>query len=616
MSLLVHRYDRSIIFASRLLSGTLICGLLHWAKMVLIPLAFSILIAFMLYPLVRWLRKFRIPNAAAVVLVAACSAVALSGLTWAIGTQVAGFSAELPQFQENITLKISSIRSAMRGGTIEKLQDTIATVSEDVAKIEEAEEKEKEKTEPRAPRKPESDDPIAVYISSPPRMVNFDALASFGPLIEPLTSLGLVLLLSVLMLLKWSELRARMLAFVEPNLAGTTNTTHAVEDAGHRIRTYLGTQLLYNSVFGVVAGVGLAALGVPYAPLWGLCAAVLRYIPYAGPVVAAAFPLVVSLVTSEGWSQVAGVAILFLVLELVSNNFVEPWLYGSRVGLSEIGIIIAAVAWTFLWGPSGLVLATPLTVCLVVLGENVRALSFIARLLGAKPTISSHFHLYQRLLAEDKLDASDLANRALDGAGKEASVENVFLPALSLARHEWMAGRLEADQAQKIARILPEIYQAAVPRVAAEEPDPPEPDALPEPVAPPVVFWASCPISDAALPLITSVLDGLRMVPESINARQLAGAVVERLAAEPPSAICLVHLDRQDFARVRARALRVRGTLPDIPVIIARLGGFTFDADERAALAKAGATVLVTSLSTLRACLAPRILDFPAPSPT
>jgi len=613
MSLLARRSDRSIILASRLLSATLICGILYGAKIVLIPLAFSILIAFMLYPLVRRLRRFHLPNTGAVVLVVASAAAGLAGLSWLIGAQIAGFSAELPQYEQNITRKISSFRSSLKGGTIDKLQDAIANVTEEVEEIEEAKEvaEEKESGTPRRAGKPASEEPVPVYITTPPSLVSYQAMTRIGPMVAPLTSIGLVLLLSVLMLLKWSELRGRMLAFLENNLAGTTS---AMDDAGQRIRRFLGTQFLYNASFGLIAGTGLAFLGVPYAPLWGLCAALFRYIPYAGPVVAAALPLLVSLVTSDGWSQVLSVGILFLVLELVSNNLVEPWLYGSRVGLSEIGIIVAAVVWTFLWGPSGLVLATPLTVCLVVLGEHLPALTFISRLLGSKPTVSTHFHLYQRLLADDALEAADLAKGAMLKDGPAGAVENVFLPALSLARREWMAGRLPADQAERIGKALPAVFEASQPTDEDDDArDAPATGAAPGLPLPPVTFWATCALSDAVLPLQDVLLGDLCFAPDFVTAKQFAGAVVARLAADPPTAICLIHLDPHDFARVRARVLRIRAALPDTPLVVARLGGATFDAEERATLATVGATALVTTLAALRSFLAPRLLDYQPP---
>jgi predicted PurR-regulated permease PerM len=625
MSLLARHSDRSVIFAARLLSTALIFGMLYGAKIVLIPLAFSLLIAFMLYPAVRWLRRFKLPHAAAVVITTTSALVVLAALTWSIGAQVVGFSAQLPQYRKNITEKISSVRGAMKGGTIEKLQDTLDTVVEDVEKMKEAEDKETEKKEReeqkksrepvRTTPKPADAEPVAVYISSPPRLVDFDSLAALGPLMEPLTALGLVILLSLLMLMKWSELRARMLTFLEHNLA---STTAAIDDAGTRIRTFLGIQFLYNTAFGTIVGVGLALLGVPYAALWGLCAAVFRYIPYVGPVIAAALPLLVSLVTSDGWSQVLSVGILFIVLELLSNNLIEPWLYGSRVGLSEIGIIVATVAWTFLWGPSGLVLATPLTVCLVVLGEHVPAFAFIARLLGSKPALSRHFHFYQRLLAGDILESADLARKSIQETDAETTMEKMFLPALALSRHEWMAGRLEADRAEQVADTLSAVFAKATQGEKDNDEGETAPGDAPmdSEATVPVSFWATCPMGDVVLPLQAAAMGSLRIVPDLVTSKQFAGSVTERLAADPPAAVCLIHLDPSDFTRVRGRVMRLRAALPQTPIIVARLGGAIFSAEEKATLAITGATALATTLDGLRSALAPRILDFaPAENP-
>lgn len=592
---------RSIGLAARLLSAALILCFLYWAKIVLIPLALALLISFMLRPVVKRLRSWHVPRMAAVLGTVGLFMAVVGGLGWIIGGQLVSFGGELPTYRANIVKKIEAARAMTRGGTLEKIQATIDSVTKEVSAAQE------QSANPAAPSEAK---PIPVTITKKPGLVDMESFAALGPLVEPVSTLGLVMLLVVLMLLQWADLRSRLMGFLNNNMTGTSQ---ALDDAGRRVGRYLGMQLLYNSGFGLVAGLGLWAIGVPYAALWGLCAALFRYVPYAGPVVAAALPLLVSLVTSDGWSQVMMVGGLFLLLELVSNNAIEPWLYGSNLGISEMGIIMATVAWTFLWGPAGLVLATPMTVCLVVMGTHVPALSFFARLLGDKDLLDPHHQLYQRLLAKDKVEAMELVKNYAREHDASAFVEHMALPTLAQAARDVDEGRLRPAAAQSITAQISALAQLA--RTVEIESAKTVGEALgPSPaftLAPvPVKIWSIDPFADAAVPFLQEELADAPAELRLASSREMAGEIFQRIdRARPPVAVCFVQMHGEDSSRVRGLIKRLRALWPQVPLMVARWGGSPFDAEEKQALAAAGANAFASTLEESRAWIASHALN-------
>ena len=265
-----------------------------------------------------------------------------------------------------------------------------------------------------------------------------------GPLIEPLATTGIVIVFVVFMLLQREDLRDRFI-----RLVGTSDlhrTTQALGDAAGRVGRYLLMQLVVNVAYGIPIGVGLWLIGVPNPLLWGMLAIVLRFVPFIGPVIAAAFPLALSIAVDPGWTMLLWTAALFIVLELISGNIVEPWLYGASTGLSSIAILAAAVFWTWLWGPVGLLLSTPLTVCLVVLGRHVPQFGFLNVLLGSEPVLEPAESLYQRLLAGDPDEATERAEEYLKSHSILVYYEDVAIPALSMFEHDRARGVLTDER--------------------------------------------------------------------------------------------------------------------------------------------------------------------------
>ncbi len=593
--------DRSIVLAARLLSAALICALLYWGKAVLMPLALAALVAFMLHPFVIRLRRCHVPKLPAVG-VAILAATALIGtVCWYVAVQVTSFTSELPSYQKNISEKVGQVQAAMRGGVLERLERMFARVAEEARAREAA-------AGARAQVETGSEtEPIPVVVRSPSRWLDLSLLNSAVPLLDPLVTGGLIFVLVALMLLRWEDLRSRLVSVMHQNI---TRTTRAIDDAGKRIAKYLAMQFIINGSFGLAIGTGLWLLGVPYAGLWGLCAALFRYVPYVGPVAAAALPLLVSVVTSSGWTQVAGVAALFLTLELLSNNVIEPWLYGWRIGLSELGVILAAVAWTFLWGTAGLVLAVPLTVCLVVLGEHVPALAFFSRLLGDKSALPLHLRFYQRLLARDKMEAAELARTHAREHGFTMTGDDVIAPALAHAREEEVSGALAEEEVQSMRGAVPFILDRA--DEEEEGGEAPDADGSSHHVIPGrAVIWPLCELSAAAAPLLERLGPDLPCRWQTASESALTSEVITLLKEgdEPPVVVCILCLNHEDLPRARSLCKKVRHACPTTHLVVACWSQEKGGADMEQALLQAGAAKVAWTPSETRNAIAPHVLD-------
>ncbi|MGH8167543.1 MAG: AI-2E family transporter, partial [Woeseiaceae bacterium] len=345
-----QNWPAALTTAARLASFAIICAILFWGQIVLIPIALAALVTFLISPLVTRLDRWGLPRLVAVIVVAGAVTGMVGGLGYVVVSQLEELARELPEYQENIRTKIGELRLMTRGGTIESVQDTIAEISRDVER------------DAAADAREEDGAPMRVAIEPKQPLIGEGFLS---PVLQGAATAGLTMLLSIFMLVKREDLRNRLVSLA--GQASLAITTKAFSEAGQRISRYLLMQFIINASMGLAVWLGLFLIGIPYSALWGLAAGVFRYIPYVGPWLAALLPITVSLVTAPGWEQVVLVVGLFLVLELFSNNVMEPWLYGQSVGLSPIAVIVSAIFWTWLWGPVGLVIATPLTACLVVL---------------------------------------------------------------------------------------------------------------------------------------------------------------------------------------------------------------------------------------------------------
>ncbi|MBD9529867.1 AI-2E family transporter [Paracoccus sp. PAR01] len=381
--------------AACLIVAAIVIAALYIGRTVLVPLAIAFLISFALSPLAIWLNRWGLPRIVSVLIVMAFVGFILAGLTLLIGTQIRSLSAQLPTYQWTIRSKFDDIREQMSGpGIFDGAWLTVDTVQSELT-----------------PEPPADAQPLPrVQVVEPPASPLHTAVAWLAPALAPLATAGVVLVFVFLALLDRGDLRDRLIRLLGGDLHRSTD---ALEEAGKRISKYLLMQLLVNVTYGIPMATGLWFIGVPGWLLWGALAALMRFIPYVGALLSAIFPLTLAFAVDPGWSMVIWTLVLIVTLELISNNIVEPLLYGTSTGLSAISLIAAATFWTALWGPVGLILSTPLTVCLLVIGRNLPQLQFLDTLLGSTPVLDVSTRIYQRLIADDPEEAIKIAEEAI-----------------------------------------------------------------------------------------------------------------------------------------------------------------------------------------------------------
>ena len=387
-------WQRAIVTLTGTVVGMVVIGTLYWAQSVFIPVALAGFLTFLLSPLVSRLRQLGMPRTPSVIVTVLFTAMVLGGISWLVTEQIGSLLQELPKYRQTVKDKVRTIRE-ITGGT-GHLQEMITDINKELrggppqksAEGAAGGQPEDEATPAMPPA------PTAVVIE-PQRAAWMSRLTEFlSPMLEYLGELALAIILVIFMLLKREELRNRLI-----RLAGQGKivaATKFVDEAASRVSRFLLMQAIVNASFGVLFGLGLLVIGVKYALLWGFLGAMLRYLPYIGPYLAVTFPISLSVAMSEGWGSTLAVIGLFLTLELIISNIIEPRLYGHSMGVSEIAMLVSAAFWAFLWGPIGLVLSSPLTVCLVVLGRYIPQLEFLSMLLGDEPALDSAISFYQR----------------------------------------------------------------------------------------------------------------------------------------------------------------------------------------------------------------------------
>jgi predicted PurR-regulated permease PerM len=420
---------------------------LYFGRDIFVPLALAVLLSFALAPVVSWLRRRGLPRATSVIAVVVVAFLSISAFGALIAGQVTQLGENLPRYQSNIEEKVRSLRSsATEGGLFERASKVLRELSNELERPADT----PARSEPTpGEQKDVRPQPIPVQVQQPdPKPLQL-LQSVIGPLIEPLATGGIVIVFVVFMLLQREDLRDRFIRLVGGG--DLHRTTQALGEAGQRVAKYLLMQVVVNTTYGIPVGIGLWLIGVPNPLLWGMLAMVLRFVPYVGPIIAAIFPLALSIAVDPGWTMLLWTAALFIVLELLSNNVVEPWLYGSSTGLSPVAIVAAAIFWTWLWGPVGLLLSTPLTVCLVVLGRHVPQFSFLDVLLGSEPVLTPQESLYQRLLAGDPDEATERAEEFLEHDTLLSYYDEVAIPALALVEHDRARGVLDDEQRAQVA---------------------------------------------------------------------------------------------------------------------------------------------------------------------
>lgn len=425
-----------------LIAAAIVVAGLYFGRDILIPLALAILLSFLLTPLVRGLERLRAGRALAVSLAVLAASVPTVGFVAILVGDVASLAQRLPEYEDNFQAKIASLK--VPGGVVfERLSTALDDIRRELARSD-------NRAGRPTPHGPAAKPPLPVEVVPPASTPLQTVQTVIAPLLGPLGVAGLVGIFVIWILLDREDLRDRVL-----RLAGGGDlhrTTEAMNEAADRVGRYLRTQLAVNTGCAVPIGLGLALIGIPYAGLWAIFVVLLRFLPYLGIIIAAAFPVALALAVDPGWHLLLWTLLLFVGVESVVANLLEPRLYGASTGLSPLAVIVGAVFWTWLWGPVGLLLATPVTVCLVVLGRHAPALGLLGVLLGNEPVLSPEETFYQRLLAGDPEEASEQAEEFAKEASLGEFFDTVALPALAMAQSDSDRGILPAERRAVVAQ--------------------------------------------------------------------------------------------------------------------------------------------------------------------
>ncbi len=424
---------------------------LYFGRQIFIPLALALVLSFLLTPLVGLLERARFGRVPAVSVVLLFCLALTAGTTWEVAGQLVDITGHIHDYKTNLEQTIRSLRPPASGAlgqataTVRELNKELATVPGQAAAH--------APNDASGTARPTH--PVPVQVTAPPTNLVQDFRALLGPLAGPAETAAIVVIFTAFILIKREDLRNRLI-----RLGGQGQLrvmTQALDDASQRLSRYLLLQFLVNAGYGVLFGLGLYVMRLPHALLWGLLAALLRLVPYIGTLIATAFPVAMALAVFPGWTHALLIVALYLVLDLIIANVIEPWLYGAHTGMSSLAILVTAVFWSMLWGPVGLILSTPLTVCLMLAGRYVPQLSFLEILLGDEPVLTPQEHFYQRLLAMDQDEARNIAEMQLQEKSLESLYDTVLIPALRLAEEDRHTGAIEERTSAFISQSTREI---------------------------------------------------------------------------------------------------------------------------------------------------------------
>jgi predicted PurR-regulated permease PerM len=573
------------------------------------PVALAVLLTFLLNPVVSALHSRGLPRTPAVLVVVVLVFSLVGGIVWTVTRQLVMLADELPRYQENLKDKIGDLRELGKSSFIERVLMTIKEVTSDLQRTRrpfsepqtEGEPKMAPNSEPQAEGEPKvtpteaPEKPVPVVVQTP------SVLWQLPSLLESLATAGLVIVLVIFMLIRYADLRGRLLYLAGHNRL--TIATKALDEAGQRISRYLLMQSIINGSFGMAVGFGFFLIGVPYAILWGFLAAILRFIPYVGPPIAAILPSALSLAVFPGWVQPFLVIGMIVVLELASNMIMEPLLYGQSAGVSEVALLVAVAFWTWLWGAVGLILATPLTVCIGVLGKYIPQIEFIGVLLGDEPVMESPTNYYQRLVARDQDEATALLEEYLATHTLEELYDDVLIPALNAAKRDRELGNLTEEDLQFIiqtTRVIVEdlgvsqlqpLTSTALTAITPVR----EPSAV---TAPPEIL--GCPAYEAtdelALLMLQQLLDPTRDPMAIISSEMLTAEVLSVVEQRHIRLICIAALPPGPLAPIRYLCKRLRARFPDCKIVVGRWGVQEDRDTLQAVLREAGADEVGTTL--------------------
>lgn len=539
---------------------------LYLARALLMPIALAVLLSFALSPVCRWLESFRIGRIPAV-LTTAIMGFTLFGALVGLGVvELASISSKIPEYQENLEVKF---RSANR--YTERLLNAVAATVEGLSDRQSS-------TGQLEPPHGTVEYPFAVRIVNAPISPLRVFEAVYGTLAEALGASAIVIVLVIFCLVRREDLLDRFVYLVGRNRV--TLTTQTMQDVAARVSSYLSTLFLINLSFGLSIGVGLQLIGVPSATLWGILAMTLRFIPYVGPWIAAAMPIGISLAISTGWRAPLFTVLLFVVLELLNNNILEPWLYGRNTGISSVAVLVAAFFWMWLWGPIGLLLATPLTVCVLVVGKHVPELSFLDILLGTEQVFEMKERIYQRLLAGDQDKAVELFDECVQETSIVDTYDTILVPILARAEIHWQLGELKDEKHKFILQSLRDIIQyrgerfkdLAAKAVDAKTDSSGIDDVIKglerQPKDTIFCIPARTDADEVTALMLAQLLEEEGRIAQAFPASTPTNEVLERICQIEHAVICVAATPPTAIMHSRSLARRLYGKVPNMPLIV------------------------------------------------
>jgi len=526
---------------------------LYLAKGVLVPLTLAVLLSFLLSPVCDWLERHWLGRIPAVLFTAILAFAVLGIAAWTAVVQMTDLAPKMPEYQSNIQAKLHSVNDYV-SAALSKVTKTAQNIGENLPDSARAELPQGTVEWPYSVR----------VISSPASPLQVFG-AMFGTLLEVLGTAGIVIVLVVFFLVRRDDLRDRFIRVI--GTGQITVTTQMLEDAGTRVSRYLSVLFLINATFGVSVGIGLYLIGVPNAILWGILAATLRFIPYVGSWLAAAAPIGLAMAISTGWLAPILTLGLFLVLEFFCGNVLEPWLYGKGTGVSAVAVLVAAVFWTWLWGIAGLLLATPLTVCLLVVGRHVPQLSFLDILLGNEPVFEPKRRVYQRLLAGDQEEASELVEDDLEHRPLVEVYDTLLIPALALAETHWHRGELDMGRHAFMLQSLKEIIhdrgesqQEVQVKEGVEDGNSPKPCILCLP--------ARDEADEIAGMMLAQLLATGGCLVQAVSVSAAPSELLDLVERRKPDVVCISATPPAAVMHARHLCRRLRGRFPEIRLVV------------------------------------------------
>lgn len=533
----------------RLVTLMLVIATLYFAREILIPAALAILFTFLLYPPVNRLRRLGLPRVLAVAIVVTAS-IGLSGAVgYVVTRQVVDLTERLPDYQENLRAKVREIRTS-GSGKLAKVTETLTELKRELATSQPA----------TAAVMPVPGSVISVPEPAPLKVdvvgdepdLSTIAASVAAPLFIPLAQAAITILLVIFILLHADNIRERLITIA--GMRQISLTTAAVDEAGTRIGGFLRMQALVNACYGLMVAVGLSVFGVPNALLWGVLGMLLRFVPYLGPWIAAAMPTLLAFAVFPGWARPIGVIAMFCVVELITNMILEPWLYGSSAGISSLGVVLAAVFWAWIWGPVGMILAVPITACLVVMGKHFPQLSLLHQLFGCDVDVPSVGSLYQRLLVGDEDSAEEMVESHIRDNSLVEACDSLLLPALSELKRDAAAGLIQPGQVRRAIAIMDMVCDL---RAAAPARDP----AL-------VCIAGHDEIDAAAARLLARAAEQAGIQTETISSHALSNEAAQRAADSGAEWICIVQVPPHSSLHLRRLSRAVRARLGDSARVI------------------------------------------------